>query len=142
MLLHKIKIYIQLYAKMRKIVMYYIVFYSSIFQKKKIWQLKSTKLMMETQKKINPIYSVRLSLEEWNRLTPDKSEFKDMSVIFQKLSKVNNKNCSLKFHDNSLDLVLKLVDYSYEPMKIALKQEIERKDLNPNKIIEQKFKFK
>jgi len=98
--------------------------------------------MMETQKKINPIYSVRLSLEEWNRLTPDKSEFKDMSVIFQKLSKVNNKNCSLKFHDNSLDLVLKLVDYSYEPMKIALKQEIERKDLNPNKIIEQKFKFK
>jgi len=80
---------------------------------------------------------VSLSLEEWNRLAPDKSEFKDMSVIFQKLSKINNKNCSLKFHDNSLDLVLKLVEYNYEPMEIALKQEIERKDSNPNKIIEE-----
>ena len=91
----------------------------------------------DTKKKINPIYSVRLSLEEWNRLAPDKSEFKDMSVIFQKLSKINNKNCSLKFHDNSLDLVLKLVEYNYDPMEITLKQEIERKDSNPNKIIEE-----
>ena len=91
----------------------------------------------DTKTKINPIYSVRLSLEEWNRLAPDKSEFKDMSVIFQKLNKIDNKNCSLKFHDNSLDLVLKLVEYSYDPMKITLKQEIERKDSNPNKIIKE-----
>ena len=91
----------------------------------------------DTKTKINPIYSIRLSLEEWNRLAPDKSEFKDMSVIFQKLNKIDNKNCSLKFHDNSIDLVLKLVEYSYDPMKITLKQEIERKDLNPNKIIEE-----
>ena len=91
----------------------------------------------DTKKKINPIYSVHLSLEDWNRMAPDKSVFNDMSVIFQKLNKIDNRNCSLKFHDNSLDLVLKLVEYNYDTMEITLKQEIERKDSNPNKIIEE-----
>jgi len=96
----------------------------------------------DSRPKINSIYSVCLSLEEWNKLAPDKSEFKDMEDIFKELNKISKKNCSLKFHDNSLDLVLKLDIYSFEPMNIPLKQGNEENDSIPYKIIEDNLNLK
>ena len=97
----------------------------------------------DSDPKINFIYSVCLSLEDWNKLAPDPSIYKDISVIYKELEKINidKHNCSLNFHDNSLDLVLKLQEYNYEKIKISLTEEKkEEEDLNPNKIFEENLK--
>ena len=88
--------------------------------------------------KSKPIYSAIVSIEEWNKLAPDPSLFNDFSAIFKELSKIDFKNCTLKFYDNYVDLDIKLGEYGYNPIKISLKEEKnENKDSNPNKIIEQ-----
>ena len=88
--------------------------------------------------KSKPIYSAIVSIEEWNKLAPDPSLFNDFSAIFKELSKIDFKNCTLKFYDNYVDLDIKLGEYGYNPIKISLKEEKnENKDSNPNKIIEE-----
>ena len=88
-----------------------------------------------TDSRINKIYSRSLSLENWNKLAPDPNAFKDISDIFQKLEKIDKDNCSLKFHDDSVDLDIKLPNYHYNSMIISL-IEAKKENLNHNKIIE------
>ena len=97
----------------------------------------------DSDPKINFIYSVCLSLEDWNKLAPDPSIFKDILVVFKELEKIDKYNCSLNFHDNSLDLDIRLREYNYKEIKILLTEEKkEEEDLNHNKIIEENLNLK
>ena len=97
----------------------------------------------DSDPKINFIYTVCLSLVDWNKLAPDPSIFKDILVVYKELEKIDIYNCSLNFHDNSLDLDIKLREYKYKEIKILLiKEKKEEEDLNPNKIIEENLNLK
>ena len=97
----------------------------------------------DSDPKINFIYSVCLSLEDWNKLAPDPSIYKDISVIYKKLEEIHKNNCSLNFHDNSLDLDIRLREYNNKEIKISLTEEKkEEEDLNPNKIFEENLNLK
>ena len=63
-----------------------------------------------------------LSLEDWNKLAPDPSIFKDILVIYKELEKIDKYNCSLNIHDNSLDLDIRLREYNYKEINISLKK--------------------
>ena len=97
----------------------------------------------DSDPKISSIYSVCLSLKDWNKLAPDPSLFKDILVIYKELEKIEKYNCSLNLHDNSLDLEIKLREYNYKPINISLTEEKNKEeDLTPNKIIEDNLDFK
>lgn len=97
----------------------------------------------DSDPKINFIYTVCLSLVDWNKLAPDPSIFKDILLVYKELEKIDKYNCSLNFHDNSLDLDIRLREYKYKEIKILLiKEKNEEEDLNPNKIIEENLNLK
>lgn len=114
----------------------YNILFEFILEKKNI-SIKINKIDDGPQK-INPIYSVLLSLEDWNKLAPEPNLFLDISIIFKELKKIDSRNCFLKFHEHSLDLGINLKEYYYDPIIITLKEEKnEEGDLEHNKIIKE-----
>ena len=87
----------------------YNILFEFISEKKNI-SIKINKIEDGPQK-INPIYSVLLSLEDWNKLAPEPNLILDISIIFKELKKIDSRNCFLKFYDYSLDLGIKLLDF-------------------------------